>query len=232
MASIERALTWAVNIANNPAHGYDQPTRYGGVDYDCSSLVQTALKQGGYDVPGWFYTGNEISVLTSHGWKWHAGLTGIARGDVLWKPGHTALYMGGDQRVEAWMNEHNGASGGTPGDQTGQEIRVHSPYNDDSFTGYLRRPNYSTTVTKVVSQSLEDDRMVALVYSYRAGSDGKGAVKGPLKYYDGSKIHPLKHPDELKAIQLAYKTATGHNLPLLTFSTEAWKTRFEQGVTR
>ena len=36
MTKTEKAVTWAIEIANDPAHGYDQDNRWG-PDYDCSS---------------------------------------------------------------------------------------------------------------------------------------------------------------------------------------------------
>ena len=36
MTKTEKAVTWAIKIANDPAHGYDQDNRWG-PDYDCSS---------------------------------------------------------------------------------------------------------------------------------------------------------------------------------------------------
>ena len=41
-AVIESAVNWAVGIANDNSHGYDQNSRWG-VDYDCSSLVISAF---------------------------------------------------------------------------------------------------------------------------------------------------------------------------------------------
>ena len=41
MTKTEKAVTWAIRIANDPAHGYDQDNRWG-PDYDCSSLVISA----------------------------------------------------------------------------------------------------------------------------------------------------------------------------------------------
>ena len=42
MTKTEKAVTWAIKIANDPAHGYDQDNRWG-PDYDCSSLVISCL---------------------------------------------------------------------------------------------------------------------------------------------------------------------------------------------
>ena len=46
MTKTEKAVTWAIEIANDPAHGYDQDNRWG-PDYDCSSLVISAWQQAG-----------------------------------------------------------------------------------------------------------------------------------------------------------------------------------------
>lgn len=46
---IDNAVAWAVNIANDDSHGYDQGSRWG-PDYDCSSLVISAYEQAGVPV--------------------------------------------------------------------------------------------------------------------------------------------------------------------------------------
>lgn len=60
---VESAVSWAIDIANNPACGYSQgaenatPARpytgsREGPDYDCSSLVYHAFQQAGFDIIG------------------------------------------------------------------------------------------------------------------------------------------------------------------------------------
>ena len=68
MTKTEKAVTWAIEIANDPAHGYDQDNRWG-PDYDCSSLVISAWQQAGVPVKtkGATYTGNMKSVFLSCG---------------------------------------------------------------------------------------------------------------------------------------------------------------------
>ena len=44
MTKIEKAVTWALAIANDNTHGYDQQYRWG-PDYDCSSLIISAWQQ-------------------------------------------------------------------------------------------------------------------------------------------------------------------------------------------
>ena len=44
---VEKAIAWAVAIANDNSHGYSLYNR-NGPDYDCSSFVSTAFRQGGF----------------------------------------------------------------------------------------------------------------------------------------------------------------------------------------
>ena len=56
MSVVEKAIAWALAVANDPAHGYDQTRRWG-PDYDCSSLVISAFKEAGLPLTATF-TGN------------------------------------------------------------------------------------------------------------------------------------------------------------------------------
>ena len=49
MPDINKAVKFMVDTANDNSHGYDQAHR-NGPDYDCSSLVGTALHNAGFDV--------------------------------------------------------------------------------------------------------------------------------------------------------------------------------------
>ena len=131
---IEKALRWAVGIANDNSHGYDQAHRTG-PDYDCSSLVTTALKNAGFKI-GIGSTSTMFGQLTSAGFKNVNGsvnkgnASGMKRGDILLTPGrHTAMYLGNGQIVHASINEFGRITGGKPGDQTGREICVKKYYN-------------------------------------------------------------------------------------------------------
>ena len=70
MTKTEKAVTWAIEIANDPAHGYDQDNRWG-PDYDCSSLVISAWQQAGVPVKtkGAYNTQSMKSVFLSCGFK-------------------------------------------------------------------------------------------------------------------------------------------------------------------
>ena len=139
----EKAVKWAIGIANDNSHGYDQANRWGNPDYDCSSLVITAFEKAGIKMKsaGATYTGNMYSAARSLGF---ADVTnginlgngkGLKRGDILLnRKNHTAMYVGNGKVVQASSNEKGGIRGGKPGDQTGKEINVSSyqnyPWND------------------------------------------------------------------------------------------------------
>lgn len=55
-----QATLYALEIANDDSHGYDQINRWGSPDYDCSSLVITVYDKAGVPVKakGATYTGN------------------------------------------------------------------------------------------------------------------------------------------------------------------------------
>lgn len=138
-AVIESAVNWAVKIANNNSHGYDQNSRWG-PNYDCSSLVISAFEQAGCKVKsgGATYTGNMKSVFLRYGFSdvtskiaLSTGM-GLKRGDVLLNTkSHTALVVedGGKTIVNASINENGKTTGGRSGDQTGREIYTRGYYN-------------------------------------------------------------------------------------------------------
>ena len=127
MNTIQTAIEWAVAIANNSGHGYDQNNRWG-PDYDCSSLVISAYKQAGVPLTC-TYTGDMLNDMLSKGFFIVGGSK--QAGDVLLNvtKGHTALYVGNNQIVQASISENGTARAGTPGDQTGKEISVCTYYN-------------------------------------------------------------------------------------------------------
>lgn len=130
-------MEWAISIANDNSHGYDQAHR-DGPDYDCSSLLCWAYYNAGLNTrPGYTpATGTMYSVFLSAGFEDVTSQvnlstgSGLIRGDVLLKPGsHTEMFIGNGQLVGASQNELGGITGGQTGDQTGAEIHVHGYYN-------------------------------------------------------------------------------------------------------
>ena len=129
----EKAVEWALKVAEDNTHGYDQGSRWG-PDYDCSSLVISAYKAAGVPLDC-TYTGNMRSDMLSHGFTLVANVNlktgaGLLPGDVLLnETHHTAMYIGDGKVVHAAGNEYGKATGGKAGDQTGKEICVTGYFN-------------------------------------------------------------------------------------------------------
>lgn len=154
MGKIEGAVSWAVAIANNPAHGYDQTHRWG-PDYDCSSLVISAWESVGVAVreAGASYTGNMRGAFLACGFRDVIGSVdlatgiGLEPGDVLLNyAAHTAMVTGNGRIVAARINEHGQTTGGAEGDQTGREICQQAYYNYP-WDAVLRYQEHGATAT-------------------------------------------------------------------------------------
>lgn len=133
-AAIERAVSWAVSIAQDDSHGYSQNKRWG-PDYDCSSLVISAYEQAGVPVKeaGATYTGNMRRAFEQCGFKAikYGFGTVLRKGDVLLnEKHHAAMYIGDGQIVQASIAE-TGKIFGKEGDQTTKEIEVRNVYRHD-----------------------------------------------------------------------------------------------------
>lgn len=160
-SAIDKAVAWAVNIANDESHGYTQAQdgRWG-PDYDCSSLVIQAYEQAGIPVKtnGASYTGNmekvfkslgftDVTAETNHG----LNIDKLQKGDVLLRPAsHVEMYIGDGQKVGAHSSETGGIYG-TTGDQTGHEIDVGKM--SGSWDIILRAPGTYTPGTGASSGS-------------------------------------------------------------------------------
>ena len=135
---IKKAVKFAVDIANDDSHGYDQLKRWGEKDYDCSALVIDSWDHAGCDlrVKGATYTGNMKDVFLRNGFEDVTSKInlitgkGLETGDVLLKIlSHTAMYIGDGNIVHASINEKSTTKGGKEGDQTGKEICIRTYYN-------------------------------------------------------------------------------------------------------
>lgn len=135
MNVINKAMTWAIGIADDNRHGYSQLKRWG-PDYDCSSFVIEAYRQAGVPLKeaGANYTGDMYAAFRACGFEdvtadvdLNNG-AGLRYGDVLHSHNsgkqHAALYAGGGKIVHARSSEGNNLTG----DQSGNEIRVQPYY--------------------------------------------------------------------------------------------------------
>ena len=134
---VEDAVKWALAIADDDSHGYDQDiAKRWGPDYDCSSFVYEAFRVGGgFDLP--VHVGNTqtmVNDFTAAGFTWLPGqgnsAANLQRGDILLNiVNHTEIYIGNQQMVGAHINEFNEVTGGRTGDQTGTEISDRGYYS-------------------------------------------------------------------------------------------------------
>ena len=148
---VEAAIQWAISIANDDSHGYSQSSR-NGPNYDCSSFVSTAFKNGGFSVSGSLNTSSMANAFVNVGFtKYKKGDVTIQRGDILLKPGsHVELYLG-DNTCVAAHSDYDGASG----DGNGKEIQVRTKnyctFCKQANYTYILRYNGSTTTSYTYS---------------------------------------------------------------------------------
>ena len=149
MTIIDKAVAWAVMIANDDTHGYDQGGRWG-PDYDCSSLVISAYEYAGVplkSVYGATRTRNMVPQMLEAGF---ADVTasvnlktgaGLRKGDIVWREGHVEMVIAPGQLVGAHYSENKGKYG-EDGDQTGFEISC-TAYSNKNWTRAFRYPGGS-----------------------------------------------------------------------------------------
>lgn len=131
MRKTEQYTNFMKVIAMDDSHGYDQQYRWNERgDFDCSSLVITALESAGIPVRsyGATYTGNLYDACIKCGFTDvtnKVNLTtgsGLQNGDILLNHAHHVAVYADGKRWEASINEKGTVTGGQPGDQTGTEI--------------------------------------------------------------------------------------------------------------
>lgn len=222
--TIEKAVTWAIKIAQDPVHGYDQTRRWG-PDYDCSSLMISAWQQAGVKVTdaGATYTGNMATVFLRCGFEdvtAEVNLTtgaGLQRGDVLLNVRHhTAMSIGGGQIVHASINESGRATGGKTGDQTGREICVRSYYKySKGWDKVLRYVGTGEKKEKTTGQkggaSVKQYAGVVNVSSYLNVRSGPGTSYGVVRIGGTDFRLPAGMVVSIEAEQAGWGKLTGVN---------------------
>lgn len=184
MSVIDKAIEWALDIANDQSHGYDQNVRWG-PDYDCSSLVISAFKAAGLPLTA-TYTGNMKYDFLRNGFRDASELNvvelnmgaGLKRGDVLLnEQKHTAIYLGDGTVVQASINERGGITGGATGDQTGREIGI-SPYRNYPWDCVLRYVGVAENATTTTVSKTET--VATSIPTIREGDSGSAVLSMQL----------------------------------------------------
>ncbi len=145
-SKLEKAVSYAINVAKNNRNGYSMPRRNmrnkkGGREYDCSSLVVSAYKAGGFKKLKMCTTRNQVSIFKKAGFRYipkcklnnFKNSKKLKRGDILWRNGHTEIYIGKNKCVGAHRDYDRRA-----GDSSGKEISVTKYYNLN-WSGILRK---------------------------------------------------------------------------------------------
>jgi len=190
--------------------------RKGEAETDCSMGVNTWLHWGGLlDELIGFWTAIEIDYLVSKGFALLSATVAPRRNDVLWRKGHTALYIGDGMQAEAlWSEDHS--YDGEPGDQTGGETIVRE-YPAGGWDYILRPPAHEK----------EEDTEDEMVCVFRPNND----ESQPLCYYDGVIVHPLESQAKYDAVNEMYqKLHGGKNIPTISLGekTAPYGTEFIQ----
>lgn len=116
MPNLHDAICSIIEIADNDAHGYSQAHRYG-PDYDCSSSVAKALRDGGWDCPVTSTTSTLPNWLKSHGWVETSDPRCLG-GDIYCTEGkHVVMSF-----YDGWVVTASGDKDGKTGDSSGKEI--------------------------------------------------------------------------------------------------------------
>ena len=174
------------------------------VEADCSSAVNWWLYMGGYlDTCIWFHTAIERQYLKDNGFiELDCDLFPAKRNDVLWKDGHTALYIGDGKLAELIHDENNAAGweGSQAGDQTGDESRIVY-YNCSEWEYILRLPK----------EDRPDEKGEEMPFCFTFHIDGDN--KKPMQFCDGTRVRGIKDLHELGELRHAFKQTTGKDLP-------------------
>lgn len=226
------AMIWA---ADSNQVGYNQYDRYnltandffsnGLYNTDCSALTIAALQYAGYDTGSATYTGNISSNLTARGWTRIAPDWNPQKGYILLNDAcHVAVWCG-DRLAQASIDENGNIAGGLRGDQSGSEVNTRGYYNYP-WDCYLVPPADSTYSTTPTKKKKRGKRMECLIRPN--GEDY-------MVYFDGTKAHPLTHPDEMVALQEVYRKCNdGAEMPCFEFGSKKspWAARLFEAAAR
>ena len=145
-ATIERAVQWAIDTADDDSHGYSQANRWGNPDYDCASFVISAFRSVGFELKNAVHCGNMKQPFIDEGFVWipssQIDLSTskyLKRGDILLNTrSHTEIYIGDNMQVGAHEGTYDDYDLNDPGDSTGREICPVKYNNWSNWEGILR----------------------------------------------------------------------------------------------
>ena len=205
---------WAYCTCAVYSCGYSQPHRdrltvarleAGTAETDCSYGVGWWLFMGGYlDENPEFHTKIEREYLASHGYDLidaNAGdFIAMQRNDVLWRTGHTGLYIGDGSQAEAIRDENHdaGYEGTTPGDQDGGETVVRRLTLDWDYV--IRKRDQP-----VAPRPKDTEEGMTFIFSCDSNKH--------MWFYDGGRVVQIKTEAQQETLKEAHLKATGRPLP-------------------
>ena len=152
---VEAMLAWAMEIANDDTHGYSQNNRYG-PDYDCTSFVCTALREGGFQLEGYLSPRGMVRELPALGFAvYRKGETEPRRGDILVEIGVHAEFCMGDGCCVGAHQRYDRRSG----DSTGHEIEYRTP---EGFKCWFCKKAQYDYIIRYEALEIEAERLRAL----------------------------------------------------------------------
>ena len=163
--------------------------RFGAGDADCSSLVKRILVACGIvDESTYMWTGNEREILAAHGFE-ECNRFSPERGDVLWREGHTEMYLGDGLQGGARIDETGGVTGPRAGDQTGREV-ASSAYDPDRWDECWRYCGDEDVdgipITECIAQLMEHAIAHAAHGYSQPNRDGDGGTEWVTITWDGA----------------------------------------------
>lgn len=210
----EKAVEWALSIANDNSHGYSQENRWG-PDYDCSSFVISAYEQAGVPVKeaGASYTGNMKNAFRACGFQVLPAGSPLKVGDVLLNEQyHTVMAIGNGQVVAARRNED-----GFAGDGTGREITTQNYYYypNGGWDCILRYAGSETAPDKTPESSTVGQQMAQQVINARYTPDTEAVKENMLVpvlelYLQGKSVEAMQSLLILRKIDIGPDGADGY----------------------
>lgn len=203
------------HFVDHDAHGYSQPNRDGvgyeslelsdrtvvefnGGDRDCSRLIQTCYVVIGVLPRGiHMWTGNERETLLANGFV-KVSLDDLQRGDILWRDGHTEMYMGDGIEAGARRSEYHSVDGKT-GDQDGGEIdrsRFVKSHWTSAYRCILKRPGEDVPAPEDNTNGDHNGDDMTLPFFVKFDDDSTEH----LFYPPSGRLYAIANPDEKTAL--------------------------------
>lgn len=218
-------------------------------DADCSSLIKRILAACWLiDYDTYMWTGNERQILAAHGFE-RRNLYKPERGDILWRDGHTEMYLGESTCGGARIDETGGVTGPQSGDQTGWEV-ASGPYYPSKWEECWRYVGDKTVdgipMAEAMAQVMEhaiDHPIHGYSQTNREGDGGWESVslhwyeeyesteetmdciisikgRNTLVWFDGADINDLTTPADVSVLDKVAKACYGSALPRVMLSEE------------